>query len=222
MRGWVAEGESLKIRERSRRGARRKVSEGRLPGSAPRPRYGFAYDASRTGYVVDPETMPVVVRIFEMLAAGHAINVVARALDEDGVPTPRGGDAWSRRTIREAALDDCYRPHSFSELDGKVPPDVLAGLDPAGVYGVAWSGRVRVRKASNSRREREAPDPSEWIGVPVRLDGSGPDRRTVDAAAHGGQHPPAQGGGPVLPARPRPPEVRALRVPHAGLRAARR
>ena len=68
-------------------------------------RYGFAFDAVRTGYVPDPGTYPVVVRVLEMLA-GHAINVVGGALDADGVPTPRGGPAWSRKTLRDLALDD--------------------------------------------------------------------------------------------------------------------
>ena len=44
------------------------------------------------------------------------------------------------------------------------------------------SGRVRVRRVSNSRRVRETPGRQEWIGVPVRLDGSGLDRATVDEA----------------------------------------
>jgi len=158
MKGWVAEGEALKIAERSRRGSKRKISEGRLLGASPRPRYGFAYNADRTTYVVDPGTMAVVRRIFGMLADGYAVRAVALALDADGVPTPRGGTSWSRRTVREMALDDVYRPHGVEELAGLgVPADVLEGLDPEGSYGVAWSGRVTVRKISkldfgNSRR----------------------------------------------------------------------
>ncbi|MBA2443082.1 MAG: DUF1348 family protein [Rubrobacter sp.] len=188
MKGWTAEGEALKTAERSRRGSRRKVSEGRLLGASPKPRYGFSYvrdeHGKAVGYEPDPRTMPVVVRVFSMLADGHPIRSVAAALDADGVRTPRGGVAWSRRTIREMALDDVYRPHAFAELRGVggVPADVTARLDPEAVYGIAWSGRVRVRKVSNARRVREAQDPEEWVGVPVRLDGSGLDPRTVDAA----------------------------------------
>src|SRR5215213_10689303 len=148
----------------------------------PRTRYGFAFDADRTGYVPDPGTMPVVVRVLEMLAAGHAINVVGRALDADGVPTPRGGPAWSRKTLRDLALDDVYRPHAFAELEGLIPDGVLAALDPDRVYGIAWSGRTRVKKVSNARRVKEAPGREEWIGVPVDLTDSGPDQAMVDEA----------------------------------------
>jgi site-specific DNA recombinase len=182
MRGWQAEGESLKLRERSRRGYRRKVTEGKILGSSPWPRYGFAFDGDRTAYVVDPETMPVVVRILGMLAEGHAINVVGRTLDAEGVPTPKNGAGWSRKTIRDMALDDLYRPHAVSELEGQIPAPVLAALDPERAYGIAWSGRLRVRKVSNAKREREATDPSEWIGVPVDLTGSGLVRETADEA----------------------------------------
>lgn len=90
--------------------------------------------------------------------------------------------AWSRKTLRDLALDDVYRPHGFAELEGLVPAPVLAVLGPEGVYGVAWWGRVRVRKVSNARRVRETPEREEWIGVPIDLTDSGLDRSTVDAA----------------------------------------
>ena len=62
-----------------------------------------------------------------------------------------------RATTPDLALDDVYRPHSFAELEGLVPAPVLSALDPEGVYGVAWSGRVRVRKVSKrAAREGDA------------------------------------------------------------------
>ncbi len=136
----------------------------------------------------------------------------------DGVATFSMKEHHPTEQSSKQAVDGylhCYRPHSFSELDGKVPPDVLAGLDPAGVYGGAWSGRVRVRKVSNSRREREAPDPSEWIGVPVRLNGSGPDRRIVDGArrAMEGNTRPRKVGDRFFPLAHGP-----LRCAHCGCR----
>ncbi len=59
----------------------------------------------------------------------------------DGVATFSMKEHHPTEQSSKQAVDGhlhCYRPHSFSELDGKVPPEVLAGLDPAGVYGVAW------------------------------------------------------------------------------------
>ena len=126
--------------------------------------------------------MPNVLGISWMLAGGHAIHAAARALEDDGVSAPRGGTSWSRRTLREMVLEDTYRPHTAGELVGKVPADVLASLDPEGLYGVAYSGRVVVRKVSNRRRVRETPGRESWIGVPVPLAGSGLDAATVDRA----------------------------------------
>ncbi len=175
----LAKFERAKTAERSRRGTRRKVSEGRILGASPSPRFGFRYDGARTGYEVDAETMPVMRRIFEMLAAGEPVKAVASVLDADGVSTPRGGAAWSRRTIREMALDDVYLPRGVGELVGQVPDAVLASLDSGGRYGVSYHGRVRVRAVSNTERVRETPGQEEWIGVPVHLDDSGLDAATV-------------------------------------------
>ncbi len=185
MKGWQAESESLKIRERSRRGTRRKVSEGRLLASSPRPRFGFRYrveDGERVGYEVDEPKMAIVRRIFSMLADGHSINGTARTLDGEGVPTPRGGLNWSRRTIIEMAREDVYRPRAVGELEGRVPESVRAGLDPARLYGVSYHGRVAARKVSNAKREQRKTDPETWIGAPVDLTGSGLKADVIDRA----------------------------------------
>lgn len=186
MQDWIGKGESLKLTERSRRNSRRKVSEGRLLGSSPLPRYGFQYardnEGGRAVYEADPATMPVVVRVFGMLADGYAVKDVARTLDNDGIPTPRNGWEWSRRTLREMALKDVYRPHTVAELEQIVSAPVLAGLEPSRSYGVMWSGRVKTRKVSNTKRLRENPPPDQWIPVPVPLDGSGLTRELVDRA----------------------------------------
>jgi len=162
------------------------VSEGKLLGSSPKPRFGFAHLEDGRGknvaYAIDPLTMPVVLRVFSMVAAGHGVRATGRALDSDNVPTPRGGASWSRRTIREMILDDVYSPHEVNELEGLVPDDVIAKLDPKKLYGVSYHGRVRVRRVSNSERVRENPGPETWIGVPVDLTGSGLERAVVDGA----------------------------------------
>ncbi len=186
IKNWQSKGERLKTAERTRRGAKRKVSEGKILGSSPKPRFGFAHledgRGKNVGYAIDPLAMPVVLRVFAMVAAGHGVRATGRALDSDNVPPPRGGAEWSRRTLREMVLDDVYRPHEVRELEGLVPADVIAKLDPTKLYGVSYHGRVRVRRVSNSERVRENPGPETWIGVPVDLTGSGLERSVVDGA----------------------------------------
>ncbi len=52
-------------------------------------------------------------RVFRMIGAeGLTIHRVKRTLEREGIPTPNGGKYWGKKTIREAILDDVYRPHS--------------------------------------------------------------------------------------------------------------
>src|SRR3954465_2673447 len=55
----LAKFERAKTAERSRRGKLRKVREGKIIATHT-PAYGFAYNASRDGYLVNEETMPTV------------------------------------------------------------------------------------------------------------------------------------------------------------------
>src|ERR671929_2436381 len=59
----LARYERAKTAERSRRGKLRRAREGKVIAGARCP-YGFAYNAARDNYVVDPEQMAVVCRIF--------------------------------------------------------------------------------------------------------------------------------------------------------------
>jgi hypothetical protein len=87
--------------------------------AAPRPRYGFRFDADRTGYVVDEEEVRIVGRILEMVEAqACSLHTVSKILEREGVPAPSGGVLWSRMTIRNVIKDDVYRPHTFEEIEG--------------------------------------------------------------------------------------------------------
>jgi hypothetical protein len=52
-----------------------------------RPPYGFYYADDH--YHVDPDRMPFVHEIFEMVADGHTIYEVAQHLRRNGTPSPR-------------------------------------------------------------------------------------------------------------------------------------
>jgi site-specific DNA recombinase len=139
----LAKLERAKLTERSRRGKFQKVRQGKLLAAAPRPRYGFRYNASRDGYEVDVETMPVVRRILRMFGEGPSIRGVRYALEREGVTAPSGGRRWSRTTVKNIVLDDCYRPHTIEELETLVTREVVARLEPGKLYGVSWWGRRR-------------------------------------------------------------------------------
>src|SRR5260221_5169158 len=89
--GLHARMELADIRRRSRRGRAAHVAAGKMfTGGCPL--YGDLWKepakGQRTAYVVDPETAPIVVRIYEAVAAGVPIREIARQLEAEGVPTP--------------------------------------------------------------------------------------------------------------------------------------
>jgi len=140
----LAKYERAKIAERSRRGKLRTAREGKILGTGARPTYGFVFNDGRDGYLVDTPTMLVVRRIFSMIGEeGMSINPVKARLERESVHTPSGGSYWSKKTIREMILDDCYRAHTYPEVEALVSPDVAARLDPEKSYGISWYGTRR-------------------------------------------------------------------------------
>jgi hypothetical protein len=106
LRGWVSQGERLKIAERSRRSRAQKARDGLVPGSGPAP-YGFRYDRDKRTHVIDEEKMVWVRKIFAMVADGKSLYEIAKYLERVGAPSPRGGQ-WHRFTIRNMILRDSY------------------------------------------------------------------------------------------------------------------
>src|SRR5215204_5573649 len=94
VRGFVAEVERLKISERTNRGRRQRAQNGKMmPG--PRPLYGYRWrDPERSALEPNPETAPVIQRIFRELAGGKSMRQVTRELTQEGVPTATGRTHW--------------------------------------------------------------------------------------------------------------------------------
>lgn len=136
MLGFVAEMEREKIKERTTRGKRQRDALGRPRVGSTAP-YGFLWSYQQTGskqtkiaYLLDPDTAPIVIRIFTEVASGKSLRAVARALIADGVPTPSqaretgmtGGkhgrqiaEYWTRGTLQRFLHRECYRGQIISE-----------------------------------------------------------------------------------------------------------
>lgn len=116
VRGFVAEVERLKIRERSQRGVLARVKSGKpIPGQkAP---YGYSWrDVKRSGYVVNPDEEPVVRRIYESILQGKTLRATAHMLTLDGVPTPTGrAQRWEVTTLHTILKNPVYtgRPVAY-------------------------------------------------------------------------------------------------------------
>lgn len=188
----IAKFERVKMAERTRRGRLRKAKQGKIVAAGPRATYGFRYNASRDGYLVEEESMRVVRRIFGMIGEeAMPLRTAARALERDGVPPPNGGKWWNTQTIRNVIFDDCYRPHAFEEMKELVSSEVAACLNPQKCYGVCWYNRRRVTNRQvaedgpEGRRYRRVQcttikPRSEWVAIPAP--DSGVPRALVDLA----------------------------------------
>ena len=184
--------ERAKTAERTRRGRLRKAKEGKVVAAGPRPTYGFRFNSNRDGYLVNEAEMVVVRRVFSMIGeGGMPLHAVQRTLEREGVPTPNGQPWWNTRTIKDVVLDDCYRPHTFKEIEGLIVADVAARLNPDELYGVWWYNqrRTTVRQVAedslDGRRYRrvqrtEKRPKSEWVAVSIP--NAGVLREWVDAA----------------------------------------
>jgi DNA invertase Pin-like site-specific DNA recombinase len=178
----IARYERSKIAERSRRGKLRKARQGEIIANR-QPVYGFRFTADRKGYEVDPERMPIVHRIFEMVASGTRLLSIKKAFDRESIPTPSsghptGGDGrfWSQAFLKKCIMHDAYKPHTPEELMELLPTDVADKLDVDRCYGVWWFGRQRhsYKQVSETtpdgvcryRKSTWVPQ-DQWIGVPV-------------------------------------------------------
>jgi site-specific DNA recombinase len=178
----LAKYERAKVAERTRRGKRKKVQQGKILATHTAD-YGFRFNAARDGYEVDEEKVTVVKRIFRWIGVeGLAIRRVRKALDDLGVEPPGGymnkSGLWNEWQIRRMLLNDAYKPHSFEEIGSLVTPEVAANLDPEKSYGIWWWGKERHRMRQISERKsggkvykkatRSVPLPKEeWVAVPV-------------------------------------------------------
>jgi site-specific DNA recombinase len=120
----ASEMERDRIHERLAAGKQKRARRGHLTGG-PNARYGYRYvddvPGQRTAYAINPDTAPIVRRIFEQAGQGMALRAIARSLNVDGVPTPasyaasrqdtgtrRVGKYWQVEQLRSILKDSRY------------------------------------------------------------------------------------------------------------------
>lgn len=135
--------ETDRTSERVQRGHLAAAKSGRPPmGKAPygyRRTHGFDPDRRRpvmTGQEPNPDTAPVVRRIFEQIAASVPLSAVVKRLNADGVPPPRNptdtraGRVWGRARVREIAANVAYaglRVHRRQGRNANGAPQTFPG-----------------------------------------------------------------------------------------------
>src|SRR5215213_9170526 len=107
-KSFVAELEREKIAERTQRGRRARVANGKpIPGS--KPPYGLVWaDTEKTRLVHDPDTAPVVRHIFDLALSGMTLRGIITRLHEQGILSPMGHERWSLAALRGLLLRHVY------------------------------------------------------------------------------------------------------------------
>ncbi len=107
IRGFASKLEAEKIRERTMRGKRAWLKEGKLPQGTGRGLFGYDWNPESKSRVIRQNEALVVKRIFELIAEGNSVLGVAKKLNTEGVPT-KGGLAWYPPTVRKIVTNPAY------------------------------------------------------------------------------------------------------------------
>ena len=99
-----AEHYNRQLAARTRAGCLKAATHGRIGGPTP---YGYSRNTGGE-FIIDPNTSSVVQRIFGEYTQNHkSYKAISRALNADGIPSPRGGE-WHAPTILEIIRNEIY------------------------------------------------------------------------------------------------------------------
>ena len=107
--GITQEGKHQYLRDLARnslRGAIRRVQEGKWPGG--RPPFGYAIGDDGHLKPGDPEGIATVRRVFALRLRGFGYRVIARQLNNEGVPSPSAPRRWSHDAVRVILNREAY------------------------------------------------------------------------------------------------------------------
>ncbi len=171
--------EREKIKERMGRGKRARAESGVImPGC--RPLYGYLWAGERrTAFIPDPETAPIVQRMFREMANGGSFTSIAKSLQADGIPTPtqyrtggKGGARWLTSTVHQLLTNPAYkgehatyrytRNSKLREITDPARVPVSASVCPPLVDVALWE-RAQQQRAINrisSTRNNRNPETS--------------------------------------------------------------
>lgn len=114
VKGYAAQMEREKIKDRTMRGIRARVLAGKLPNSAGRGAYGYRYDRETGRREVYEPHAQWVRQMYSWVAQDRlTCNAVARRLDRLGVPTPRGGRKWDVSSIDRLLRNPIYKGATY-------------------------------------------------------------------------------------------------------------
>lgn len=170
-KAFAGEVEREKFAERSARGRKAKIASGKLqPG--PYPLYGYQWaDAERTRLVPDPDSAPVVQRIYADYLRGHTLRGICQRLRADGIPTARGAPIWRPQSVRRVLTHPNYSETAYGWLgrafdSGAIRPEAIplpAGVIEPIISQVEWDMVQRKIIEHHRRAGRPPYDPERTL-----------------------------------------------------------
>lgn len=152
VRGFAAQIEAEKIKERTTRGKRSRAGEGKLPTGGGG-LYGYDYDPETGTRTINREEANVVRMIFEWCVEEQmALGSICLRLMDMGIPAPKGGRKWSTSTVSRLLrrIDYAGKTYAFR----------MRSVEPNNHVKHAFE-RGPQRKTRREARPRE-----QWIELP--------------------------------------------------------
>ena len=157
----LAQEESRSISENVTWGKRKAFKDGKvhIPFSSV---LGFC-KGTDGGIEIDPETAPIVERIYCDFLEGASPLKIAKALTADGIPTPRGAKEWQTSTVRSILTNEKYKGDALLQKrftadfltkklvknEGQVPQYYVEGSHPAIIDPDVWELAQHIMKTSS-------------------------------------------------------------------------
>lgn len=164
----LAEQQREDIAWKVRNGRKGKARTGKLPGDV-RVSWGFRLTEDKSNFEVDPDTMPYVRRVFEMVGAqDRSLTYVKNTFEREGVRTPGGSLRWETPIVRRIIQNDAYLSRTKEEVASLVNPAVAEKLDGE-CFGIYWYGQFQASRNYTGRKAFDVrpQDRKDWIAVPI-------------------------------------------------------
>jgi len=140
VKGYAAQIEREKIRERTVRGKRERARSGKLPQATGRGIFGYRYNPDTGRREIVEAEAETVRYIFDMVNRDYSIHAIAQILNREQIPN-FSGNKWHPLTVRRMVINPVFT-------------------------GITHYGKTkRISLGGKKRRLEERPS-SEWIEVP--------------------------------------------------------